>query len=87
MGVWDAVTVIELDDKGRVLLPASVRRKVRSRRFQVQLRGERIELLPIESLKTLKGKYKNRFKTSWDTLEERAERPVKWGKAFSMIFK
>lgn len=74
------MTVVELDEKGRALLPAAVRRKVKSRRFQVKLRGGRIELLPIESLKTLKGKYKGRLKTSWDTLEEKAERFVKEGK-------
>jgi len=74
------MTVVELDEKGRALLPASVRRKVKSRRFQVKLRGERIELLPIESLKTLKGKYKGRLKTSWEILEEKAERFVKEGK-------
>ena len=74
------MTTIELDEKGRALLPASVRRKVKSRKFQVKLKGNRIELLPIEDLKSLKGKYRDRIKTPWEILEEKAERFVRDGR-------
>jgi hypothetical protein len=40
----------------------------------------RIELVPLENLKMLKGKYKDRLKTKWATLEEKAERFVRNGK-------
>lgn len=80
VGEWVSMVTIELDEKGRALLPASVRRKVRSRRFRVNVKSDRIELLPIEDMKSLKGKYKGRIKTSWDLLEEKAERFVREGK-------
>lgn len=40
----------------------------------------RIELVPLENLKMLKGKYKDRLKTKWATLEEKSERFVRNGK-------
>ncbi len=67
------MTVVELDEKGRALLPAFLRRKVGARRFEVKLVGERIELVPLQDFKSLKGKYRNRLKTPWVKLEEKAE--------------
>jgi bifunctional DNA-binding transcriptional regulator/antitoxin component of YhaV-PrlF toxin-antitoxin module len=72
--------VVELDEKGRVLLPASLRKKLRARRFEVRLVQGRIELVPIQDLKALKGKYRDRIKTSWPRLEEQAEKFVKNGR-------
>jgi AbrB family looped-hinge helix DNA binding protein len=70
------VTVVELDRKGRALLPASLRKKLGTRRFEVRLVDGRIELVPLQSLKSLKGKYRSRLKTPWPELEEKAEKFV-----------
>lgn len=74
------MTVVELDEKGRALLPASLRKKLGARRFEVKLTDGRIELVPLQNLKALKGKYKNRIKTPWSQLEEKAEKFVREGK-------
>jgi bifunctional DNA-binding transcriptional regulator/antitoxin component of YhaV-PrlF toxin-antitoxin module len=74
------VTVVELDQKGRALLPASLRRKLGAKRFEVRLVDGRIELVPLQTLKSLKGKYRNRLKTPWPELEEKAERFVSGNK-------
>jgi DNA-binding transcriptional regulator/RsmH inhibitor MraZ len=73
VGRWAILTVVELDRKGRALLPASVRKKVASRRFEVKVLKARIELVPLEDVKSLKGKYAARVKSSWQELEEKAE--------------
>ena len=67
------MTVVELDRKGRVLLPASLRRKLGTKRFEVRLVDGRVELVPLETWRSLKGKYRNRLRTPWPTLEEKAE--------------
>lgn len=74
------MTVVELDEKGRALLPASLRKKLGARRFEVKLIDGRVELLPLQNMKTLKGKYKDRIKTPWSQLEEKAEKFVREGK-------
>jgi len=79
VGSWSKLTVVELDEKGRVLLPSSLRKKLRTRRFEVRLVDGRIELVPLENLKMLKGKYKGRLKTKWATLEEKVEKFVRDG--------
>jgi len=74
------LTVVELDRKGRALLPASVRRKVASRRFEVRVSKGRIEFIPLDDVKSLKGKYASQVKSSWRQLEEKAETLVSQGK-------
>jgi len=78
--VGTSLTVVELDDKGRLLLPASLRRKLGARRFEVGLVAGRVELAPIQDVKALKGKYRNRIKGPWVKLEEMAEKLVREGK-------
>jgi len=80
VGSWFKLTIVELDEKGRALLPSSLRKKLGTRRFEVRLVDGRIELVPLENLKMLKGKYKDRLKTKWATLEEKAEKFVRDGK-------
>lgn len=74
------MTVIELDKKGRALLPAAIRKKLDTRRFEARLVGGHIELIPLEDLKSLKGKYRNRLRTPWTKLEEMSERFVREGR-------
>jgi hypothetical protein len=46
----------------------------------VGLVAGRVELAPIQDVKTLKRKYRNRIKGSWVKLEEMAEKLVREGK-------
>ena len=74
------MTTVELDEKGRALLPASIRKKLGARRFEVNLLDDRIEVNPIGSVKTLKGKHKGLLKEPSWKLEEKADRYVREGK-------
>ena len=65
--------IVELDEKGRVLIPAEIRRKIRSRRFRVSTRGDIVELQPLATLEEIKGKYRHRIKSDWEVLEEKSE--------------
>jgi AbrB family looped-hinge helix DNA binding protein len=79
-GIVGVLTTVELDEKGRVLLPASIRKKLGARRFEVNLLDDRIELIPLGSVKALKGKHKGLLSEPWWRLEERADRYVREGK-------
>lgn len=72
--------VVEADEKGRVLLPIEVRRKLKSRRFRIILKDGRLELEPLPNAKELKGKYRNIIRSEWEELEERAEEFVSEGR-------
>ena len=80
VGLWGNLTTIELDEKGRALLPASIRKRLGARRFEVNLLDDRIELIPVGSVKALKGKHKGLLKEPWWKLEEKADRYVREGK-------
>ncbi len=46
--MWETMSVIvEIDSQGRVYIPASVRRRIRHRRFRVEVEGEAIVLRPV----------------------------------------
>ena len=79
-GIVGNLTTVELDEKGRALLPASIRKKLGARRFEVNLLDDRIELIPLGSVKALKGKHKGLLKEPWWKLEEKADRYVREGK-------
>lgn len=79
-GIVGNLTTVELDEKGRALLPASIRKKLGARRFEVNLLKDRIELIPLGSVKALKGKHKGLLKEPWSKLEEKADRYVREGK-------
>lgn len=57
-----------------------MRKKLRVRRFEVKLVEGRIELAPIQDLKELKGKYRDRITASWTKLEEKSDKFVRAGK-------
>jgi bifunctional DNA-binding transcriptional regulator/antitoxin component of YhaV-PrlF toxin-antitoxin module len=71
--MWDMSAIVELDEKGRVLIPAEIRNKIRSRRFKVSTRGKVVELEPLPSLDQLRGKYRDLIKEGWEELEEAGE--------------
>jgi len=65
--------IVELDEKGRILIPAEIRKKVQARRFKVSTRGDVVELEPLATLEELRGKYRHRIKSDWEVLEEKSE--------------
>jgi bifunctional DNA-binding transcriptional regulator/antitoxin component of YhaV-PrlF toxin-antitoxin module len=74
--MWDMSAIVELDEKGLVLIPAEIRKKIHSRRFKVSTRGKVVELEPLASLEELEGKYRHRIKSDWEVLEEKSEELV-----------
>ena len=65
--------VVEADEKGRILIPAEMRRRAGSRRFKVVAVEDHLELHPLPSAQSVKGKYKGIIKREWEELEEKAE--------------
>ncbi len=65
--------VVEADEKGRILLPAEMRRRAGSKRFKVVAVKDHLELHPLPSVQSVKGKYKNVIKGEWEELEEKGE--------------
>jgi AbrB family looped-hinge helix DNA binding protein len=65
--------VVETDEKGRILLPAEIRRRFATRRFKVTAKGDHLELEPLSTVEELKGKYRNIIKSDWERLEEKGE--------------
>jgi bifunctional DNA-binding transcriptional regulator/antitoxin component of YhaV-PrlF toxin-antitoxin module len=68
--------VVETDAKGRILLPAEMRRRAGTKRFKVVEVEEHLELHPVPSAQSVKGKYKDIIKGEWEELEEKAEELV-----------
>ena len=67
---------VELDEKGRVHIPASVRRELKARRFKLSLDKGRILMEPVERAEAVRGKYKGLLKVNIEELEESQERFV-----------
>ena len=65
---------VEVDEKGRVQIPASVRREMKSRRLKLSFEDGRILMEPVKSLEAVRGKYKGLIKVSIEQLEEDQER-------------
>jgi len=72
--------VVEADQKGRILLPVEIRRKLRSNRFKITQKGDHLELQPLTGVEDLKGKYRQLIRSEWEELEEKAEGMVSDGK-------
>ena len=73
-----AVTA-ELDEKGRVHI-SSVRREVKTRRFNLYVKGGKILMEPVRAPATVKGKYKGLMRVSVEELEEAQESFVTAGR-------
>jgi len=72
---WEILeVVVEMDGKGRILIPSELRRGLPSRRMVLKKSGEDILLSPLPDPKSLKGKY--RIKGSMEKIEEDQERAV-----------
>ncbi len=72
MGGWEAVAraeTVEMDEKGRVHIPANVRREVKARRFTLSLEEGRILMDPVKSPALVKGKYEGLLKVTMEELD------------------
>jgi DNA-binding transcriptional regulator/RsmH inhibitor MraZ len=81
MGWWASGTVakiitVQLDEKGRVRLPAELRRELKSTRFTIRVQNDRILMDPVKTPAEVKGKYKGLIKIGMEELEEAQERLV-----------
>ncbi len=70
-----AVTV-EVDEKGRVHIPSSIRQELKSRRFTLSVKNGRLLMDPVKPAATVRGKYKGLLKASIEEMEEAQERFV-----------
>jgi AbrB family looped-hinge helix DNA binding protein len=56
--VWEKGVgiIVEVDDRGRITIPVDIRRKLKSKKLLVSLKGDAIELRPVhdERLEALK---------------------------------
>ncbi|MDK2465102.1 MAG: AbrB/MazE/SpoVT family DNA-binding domain-containing protein [Candidatus Korarchaeota archaeon] len=68
--------IVEMDDRGRVLIPKRLRKSMRSRRFLLTVIDRRIELIPLddprEAFRKLKGSRQLPF--GWKEAKRIAER-------------
>ena len=67
--------IVEVDRKGRVHLPLSIRRGLKTRRFSLSVRNGRLVMDPVKPA-TVRGKYKGLLKASIEAIEEAQERFV-----------
>jgi len=65
---------VELDKKGRFVLPKDFREKLMTNKLLLVDAGDHVDILPIPDLKTLKGKYK--LKHTIEETEELQEKIV-----------
>lgn len=67
---------VEIDRKGRVLIPSQIRNKVRSRRFEVKVKDSSTIIMEgLPDSETVRGKYKGIFKgKNMSEIEETQER-------------
>ena len=68
--------IVEMDDRGRILIPKRVRRSIGSKRFLLTVSGGRIELIPLSDPKTAFKKLKGsrEFPFDWREAKRTAER-------------
>ncbi|RDD53676.1 MAG: AbrB/MazE/SpoVT family DNA-binding domain-containing protein [Candidatus Korarchaeota archaeon NZ13-K] len=70
--------IVEMDDRGRVLIPKRLRESIGSRRFLLIVKDGKMELIPLddpkEALKKLKGS--RQFPFNWEEAKRIAERLV-----------
>ncbi len=72
-------TTVELDSRGRLLLPAEIRKRLGSRRFLLKESDGALKLEPLPRAEEVRGKYKGLIKKSMEDLEEDQERFLEEG--------
>ncbi|KXA91083.1 hypothetical protein AKJ65_07410 [candidate division MSBL1 archaeon SCGC-AAA259E19] len=71
--------IVELDKRGRLLLPAEKRNKIGSKRFLLRESKGKLELEPLPNAEEIRGKYKGLVDKDLDELEEDQEEFVRQG--------
>lgn len=72
---------VELDEKGRTLIPASIRKHLKTRRFEIRLKEGRIVMEPLPDPESVRGKHRGLLKgKTMEEVEEEQERFVLEGK-------
>jgi DNA-binding transcriptional regulator/RsmH inhibitor MraZ len=66
--------VVEMDAKGRIVIPSKLRKEFASRRMVMKAEKDHFELIPLPDPKSLKGKYKIEGKI--EDIEELQERTI-----------
>jgi len=71
-------TVVEMDVKGRILIPSSLRRGLTSKRMILRRADDHLELIPLPNPGSLKGKYRieGRMEEIEELQEQRLLEPV-----------
>jgi len=47
--------IVVVDNQGRIVIPKSIRKSFKTRKFEIEAAGEKIELKPVKSLEELFG--------------------------------
>ena len=63
--------VVEIDSKGRIVIPSKLRRDLTSKRMILRKVDDHLELIPLPNPASLKGKY--RIEGSLEDIEELQE--------------
>jgi len=72
---------VEIDRKGRVLLPSEVRKRMRTRRFELRVEDNSVIMEGLPDPESVRGKYKGLLKgKSISRIEEDQERFVSQNK-------
>jgi bifunctional DNA-binding transcriptional regulator/antitoxin component of YhaV-PrlF toxin-antitoxin module len=66
--------VVEMDAKGRIVIPSSLRRGLASKRIVLRRVNDHLELIPLPDPKSLKGKY--RLEGRMEDIEELQEQKL-----------
>jgi len=66
--------VVEMDAKGRIIIPSSLRRGLASKRIVLRKVNDHLELIPLPDPKSLKGKY--RLEGRMEDIEELQEQKL-----------
>ncbi len=80
MGGGNISAIVIMDDRGRVLIPKSVREKVKARLFKIELGNDgSIILKPVfNDVLSIAGKFKGLIKyESYEELEEKQEEYIR----------
>ncbi|MBS7637970.1 AbrB/MazE/SpoVT family DNA-binding domain-containing protein [Candidatus Bathyarchaeota archaeon] len=66
--------VVEIDSKGRIVIPSNLRRGLTSKRMILRKVDDHLELIPLPNPASLKGKY--RIEGSMEDIEELQEQKL-----------
>ena len=65
---WTRTVIVDLDEKGRVLIPGWRSRESKARRFKLSPDRGRILMEPVDNSEAVRGKYRNLLKVNMEEL-------------------